>query len=309
MTVTAVVFDWGGTLAEFVSAELVDAWRLAARHLAPDREDELTDRMVAVEAAFWATTASHQRSATLADLLAAAAAELHLDVAEALLEEAAVRHLDSWTPHIRHDPDAAPTLRRAAGPGAAHRAAVEHPLAPGLPRALPRAGRAGRADRRPPVHQRDAVPEAASRPPSGPPSTPSGSTTRPPPCSWATVRGTTSRAPPASGCVPSSAPTRWSTRTVPRPTPASPPCPSCSGWSTRRDGGRRSGDGGHAPHAVVPVPGQVAPELDALAGRGGRGTCRSWPGSRPRAPTPRPDGRRGRARCPSRGARGRRRRR
>jgi putative hydrolase of the HAD superfamily len=110
VTITAVVFDWGGTLAEFVSAELVDAWRLAARHLAPDREDELTDRLVAVEAAFWTTTATHQRSATLADLLAAATAELHLDVAEALLEEAAVRHLDSWTPHVRHDPEARPTL-------------------------------------------------------------------------------------------------------------------------------------------------------------------------------------------------------
>jgi putative hydrolase of the HAD superfamily len=110
VTLTAVVFDWGGTLAEFVSAELVDAWRLAARHLAPDREDELTARLVAVEAAFWTTTATHQRSATLADLLAAATEELHLDVAEALLEEAAVRHLDSWTPHVRHDPEAAPTL-------------------------------------------------------------------------------------------------------------------------------------------------------------------------------------------------------
>ena len=110
MTVEAVVFDWGGTLSVFVEAELVDAWRLAARHLAPDREDELTTRMVAVEADYWATTASHQRSATLADLLAAATAELHLDVAEALLEEAAVRHLDAWTPHVVHDPDAVPTL-------------------------------------------------------------------------------------------------------------------------------------------------------------------------------------------------------
>lgn len=105
------MFDWGGTLSEFVDAELVDAWRLAARHLAPDREDELVARMVAVEAAFWATTASHQRSATLADLLAAATAEVGLDVAEALLEEAAVRHLDAWTPHLRHDPDARPTLQ------------------------------------------------------------------------------------------------------------------------------------------------------------------------------------------------------
>jgi putative hydrolase of the HAD superfamily len=108
--VDAVIFDWGGTLSEFVDLELVDAWRLAARHLDPTHEDDVVARLVRVEADFWATTASHQRSATLADLLARATAELSLDVAEALLEEAAVRHLDAWTPHIRHDPGAVPAL-------------------------------------------------------------------------------------------------------------------------------------------------------------------------------------------------------
>jgi putative hydrolase of the HAD superfamily len=111
MTIGAVIFDWGGTLSEFVDAELVDAWRLAAHHIDPVREDEITGRLVQVEADFWATTSSHQRSATLADLLATAAQELGLDVAEALLEEAALRHLDAWTPHIRHDPDAVDTLQ------------------------------------------------------------------------------------------------------------------------------------------------------------------------------------------------------
>src|SRR4051795_8684686 len=111
MAVDAVIFDWGGTLSVFVEAELVDAWRLVARHLAPDREDEVTEVLVAVEEEFWATTATHQQSGTLAQLLAAATERLGLDVAEALLEEAATRHLDAWTPHIRHDPDAAPTLR------------------------------------------------------------------------------------------------------------------------------------------------------------------------------------------------------
>ena len=106
----AVIFDWGGTLSEFVDAEMVDAWRLVARHIDPADEDEITARLVQVEAEFWATTSSHQRSATLADLLSTAARELELDVAEALLEEAAVRHLDAWTPHIRHDPDAVATL-------------------------------------------------------------------------------------------------------------------------------------------------------------------------------------------------------
>jgi putative hydrolase of the HAD superfamily len=110
MTIEAVIFDWGGTLSEFVDAELVDAWRLAARHIDPSYEDEIAARLVQVEADFWATTSSHQRSATLADLLATATKELGLDVAEALLEEAAVHHLDAWTPHIRHDPDAAGAL-------------------------------------------------------------------------------------------------------------------------------------------------------------------------------------------------------
>jgi putative hydrolase of the HAD superfamily len=78
--------------------------------LAPEREDELTARLVEVEQAFWETTSTHQRSGTLGQLLTVAASELGLDVAEALLEEAAVRHLDAWTPHVRHDPDAAPTI-------------------------------------------------------------------------------------------------------------------------------------------------------------------------------------------------------
>jgi len=117
--VDAVIFDWGGTLSEFVDLELVDAWRLAARHIDPEHEDDVAARLVQVEADFWATTASHQRSATLAGLLARATTELGLDVAEALLEEAAVRHLDAWTPHIRHDPDAGPVLvsLRAEGLG------------------------------------------------------------------------------------------------------------------------------------------------------------------------------------------------
>jgi putative hydrolase of the HAD superfamily len=110
VTIDAVIFDWGGTLSTFVEAELVDGWRLVARHLAPDREEEVTAKLVEVEAAFWQTTATHMRSGTLADLLATASADLGLDVAEALLEEAALRHLDSWTPHVRHDPDAVPAL-------------------------------------------------------------------------------------------------------------------------------------------------------------------------------------------------------
>lgn len=110
MTVEAVVFDWGGTLAEYAGIELIDMWRLAARHLAPEREDEVCARLAAVEEASWARIAVDQRSTTLSSLLTQASADLGLDVAEAVLEEAATHHLDAWTPHMRHDPEAVPAL-------------------------------------------------------------------------------------------------------------------------------------------------------------------------------------------------------
>lgn len=113
MTIEAVLFDWGGTLSEFVSVEMIDVWTLAAQHLAPtpERREEVTKRLVEVEERFWARTTGSCVSGTLAELIAEASEELGLDVAEAVLEEAALGHLDAWTPHIRHYADARPTLR------------------------------------------------------------------------------------------------------------------------------------------------------------------------------------------------------
>ncbi|MEO6121689.1 MAG: HAD family hydrolase [Acidimicrobiales bacterium] len=110
MTIDAVIFDWGGTLTPFGDHDMADMWRMAARRLAPGREDEVCARLVAVEEASWARIAVDQRSTRLGALLATASAELDLDVTDAVLEEAATSHLDSWTPHIRHDPDATATL-------------------------------------------------------------------------------------------------------------------------------------------------------------------------------------------------------
>ena len=110
MAIDAVIFDWGGTLSVYADIDMMDMWRMAARHLAPDREEEVCARLVAVEEASWARIAVDQRSTTLSSLLTLASAELGLDVAEAVLEEAATHHLDSWTPLVRHDPDARPTL-------------------------------------------------------------------------------------------------------------------------------------------------------------------------------------------------------
>jgi putative hydrolase of the HAD superfamily len=106
----AVVFDWGGTLAEYAIIEMQDMWLLAARHLAPEREIELAAQLAAIEDSFWARSSVDHRAWTLADLLAEARSVIGEDVAEAVIEEAAVRYLDAWTPHIRHEDDAAAVL-------------------------------------------------------------------------------------------------------------------------------------------------------------------------------------------------------
>lgn len=106
----AVIFDWGGTLSEYANIDLEDLWRLAARHLAPERELEVAAQLAAIEDSFWQRSSRDHRAWTLADLLADARGAIGVDVAEALLEEAGALYLDAWTPHIRHEPDAVEVL-------------------------------------------------------------------------------------------------------------------------------------------------------------------------------------------------------
>src|SRR5262249_11026941 len=90
--------------------EMIDVWQVTARRLDPDHEAELTDALAAAEIQFWNRTATTQESGTLTDLLRDASQAVGLDVTEALLEEATTHPLDAWTPHIRHDANALPTL-------------------------------------------------------------------------------------------------------------------------------------------------------------------------------------------------------
>ncbi|HET6793513.1 MAG TPA: HAD family hydrolase [Acidimicrobiales bacterium] len=117
MGVEAVVFDWGGTLSVWADVDVEDVWRLAARHLAPEREAELVEALVRIEARSFERARTDRHSTRLADLLAQASAELGVDVAGAVLEEAAGHHLDSWTPHIRHHSDARGVLTRLRAAG------------------------------------------------------------------------------------------------------------------------------------------------------------------------------------------------
>ncbi|MET0793034.1 MAG: HAD family hydrolase [Polyangiaceae bacterium] len=120
MPIRAVVFDWGGTLSEYADIELYDMWKLAAEHLARVTgrpEAELTAQLLAAELRYWEGVKSSQQTGTLKDILAAESRALGLDVSEAVVNEAAQRHLDAWTPHIKHHADAVPALRELRAQG------------------------------------------------------------------------------------------------------------------------------------------------------------------------------------------------
>lgn len=110
MAVDAVLFDWGGTLSEFVSIDVVDVWRLAARSVDPEREDEVTLALYEAEARLWARTEGDMTAGRLADIVADALDVLGVEAAEALVAAAHDGHLEAWEPHIRHDPHAGTVL-------------------------------------------------------------------------------------------------------------------------------------------------------------------------------------------------------
>jgi putative hydrolase of the HAD superfamily len=107
----AVIFDWGGTLAVSTAVDTIDLWRQAATALDPDRVDELTEVLVRVEAGTWRRVAVDQTSFTLDRILDEACRATGLDVREAVRRQAATAHLDSWTPHIQHVPEAVAVLQ------------------------------------------------------------------------------------------------------------------------------------------------------------------------------------------------------
>jgi len=108
--ISAVLFDWGGTLTTFHSVDMLDAWVVAAEVLAPGRVDEVAEALLAAEREVWARTTSTMRSATTAEVLAAASAAVGLDVDEVLHEKAVASYLDHWAPTSHARPEARPML-------------------------------------------------------------------------------------------------------------------------------------------------------------------------------------------------------
>ena len=103
--IAAVLFDWGGTLTTFHNVDMIDAWRVAAEVLAPDRVDEVAEALLAAEQEVWDRTASSMRSARTAEVLRSASETVGLPVEAALHLTAVERYLDHWAPvsHARAD--------------------------------------------------------------------------------------------------------------------------------------------------------------------------------------------------------------
>ena len=106
----AVLFDWGGTLTSFHNVDLIDAWRVAADVLAPDRADEVAEALLAAESEVWQRTQTTMRSGRIDEVLVAASRAVGLPVDEAVHQLATSAYFDHWTPTTGARPDARPTL-------------------------------------------------------------------------------------------------------------------------------------------------------------------------------------------------------
>jgi putative hydrolase of the HAD superfamily len=91
VTVRAVIFDWGGTLTPWHTVDPRDAW------LAATGDRALAARLGEAEEAMWVRSGDEHRSATLAEVFAAAGIETPNGLRAA--------YHDWWTPHTYTDPD------------------------------------------------------------------------------------------------------------------------------------------------------------------------------------------------------------
>jgi putative hydrolase of the HAD superfamily len=105
MNVSAVIFDWGGTLTPWHTIDQDELWRaICTPHYGAAATGELAAGLRAAERRLWEVAEGEHRSATLAELLALAG----IEPTEAFLES----YFQAWEPHTFTDPDAPDVLRR-----------------------------------------------------------------------------------------------------------------------------------------------------------------------------------------------------
>jgi putative hydrolase of the HAD superfamily len=102
VAISAVIFDWGGTLTPWHSVDQDTIWRQVCTPHFPGRGDEVAAAILAAELALWQACDDTQCSATLADVFDRAG----VTPTDAFLEA----YFTAWDPHTFTDPDVIPLL-------------------------------------------------------------------------------------------------------------------------------------------------------------------------------------------------------
>jgi putative hydrolase of the HAD superfamily len=104
MAVTAVIFDWGGTLTPWHAIDAQALWHEAcAPHFPRASAASVAAAILAAETAFWRQCETAHRSATLDRVFAQAGVTPHAELLDS--------YSRAWEPHTYTDPDVAPLLR------------------------------------------------------------------------------------------------------------------------------------------------------------------------------------------------------
>jgi putative hydrolase of the HAD superfamily len=104
MAVSAVIFDWGGTLTPWHLVDHDSLWQSAcAPHFPAERVAEVAAAILAAERDLWQVTGRSHRSATLAEVFERAGVTV--------TEEFLASYFETWEPHTFTDPEAAPLMR------------------------------------------------------------------------------------------------------------------------------------------------------------------------------------------------------
>jgi putative hydrolase of the HAD superfamily len=104
MSISAVIFDWGGTLTPWHTIDQDELWRaICTPHSGAAAAGQLAAGLRSAELRLWQVAEHEHRSATLDELLALAGVE----PTEAFLES----YFQAWEPHTFTDPDAGHVLR------------------------------------------------------------------------------------------------------------------------------------------------------------------------------------------------------
>jgi putative hydrolase of the HAD superfamily len=110
VSVSAVIFDWGGTLTPWHTIDQDEHWRaICAPHADPDTAVRMAADLRAAEERLWRAAEREHTSATLSELLSLAGAPS----TEAFLDT----YFQAWEPHTFTDPDAPGVLRELRGRG------------------------------------------------------------------------------------------------------------------------------------------------------------------------------------------------